>query len=87
MTKKQKQDHIKVLIAIIEKSGYKIDSYGNYKNDTGIYRIKFKKNNLRMERKGCQQWVKIFSTPIVNVQEHGLNNVLNKYSVKLCEIL
>ena len=65
MTKKQKQLQIKKLKQIIIDCNFKIDHWNNYKKDN--YRLKFKQNNLRFEKKTYYGWIKIFSKTIVKI--------------------
>jgi hypothetical protein len=83
MTKKQKLQRIQDLRSVILKHGFSVDSYGNFKLDTGksLYRFKFKANNLRFETKWNRtgaQWFGIFSTPIVKIEPENLKNYLQK---------
>ncbi len=77
MTKKEKREHIEEIKAIVKDSGFKPDSHGNYKTDSGAYRIKFKKINIRLESKTSYGWIKLYSKPYVNTDIKFFKNALN----------
>jgi len=63
MTPKQRREHVEALRAAL--APIKCDNYGNYKTDSGVYRFKFKKLVIRLERSsGGGRWGRIASFPI-----------------------
>lgn len=70
MTPKQRQRHIQSLQNLIAIAGFTQDKYGNYLKTIGKtkYRFKFKKVNLRFERKISSTWQKISSKVISQIK-------------------
>jgi len=69
MTPTQRQQHINAIQSILTTCGFTKDAYGNYKyqKDNREYRAKFKSINLRLERKGTNQWINISSKPVSQI--------------------
>jgi hypothetical protein len=84
MTPKQKSIKLNTIKNLIESAGFKLDSYGNYKNtfNSHSYRIKLKPINIRIETKLPEAtiWHKITSQPIVTFNETSLINWLAKFA-------
>jgi len=76
MTKKQKQQHVTSLKEVVKAYGFSLDRWNNYKKDS--IRIKFKKINLRIEKKSAYGWAKLLSAPYVRIQPDILKSILNK---------
>ena len=76
MTKKEKLLKIQTFKTICENLGFKMDRWGNYKcNDV---RIKFKKINCRLEKKYSFGWCKVFSKPIIHINEDAYTRALKR---------
>ena len=88
MTKKERErraEHIKAIVDCAKEHGMKEDRYGNVVNQDKTFRIKFKSNVLRLEKKSkiTGTWFNLLSvyykdleTPIVrHIQERVTKEV------------
>jgi len=85
MTKKERFEHIQKIEKMVVSFGYVKDRWGNYKKefpDDRIYRIKFMKNNLRIEKRyPDNSWMRLYSIPYIRVNIDELEKYLNKIEV------
>lgn len=62
MTPKARKKHLVALKQILTNAGFKQDAYGNFKYpDVDVFRVKFKANNLRVEKKMMGKWLSLES--------------------------
>ena len=88
MTKKQRQEHLDRIRAVLTENGWVIDRWDNYKKTLSgrVYRIKIQKTSMRVERatnsaSGCR-WVNLVSDYFKNVTFKGISLVIKGRIIK-----
>lgn len=85
MTKKQRQEHLDRIRAVLTENRWVIDRWGNYKKSMNgnSYRVKLQKTSMRVERSmGDGRWFNLVSDYFKNVTFKGISLVIKGRIIK-----